>query len=181
MHEIDSLSRIAGVSGTSSKGKRWKPSSPGVVFKPLAQMSLAKEAAENRRLLQMKEFAKEFRITMLGFNDQNTDREQLRMLATPVYRYSLDDKRTRHTDVVDGAVFAFVQGADPEALLVIEGIKNNQNIDWEYAIIRATAGALEAQRGSTVVFTAEKFPTNTDLSRPHFTFEHTVAEALGVQ
>ena len=101
------------------------------------------------------------------------------MLSTPVYRYSLDEKRTRHTEVVDGAVFAFVQGTDPEALLVIEGIKNSQGIDWEYAIVRATAGALEAKRESKVVFTAEKFPVNSDPSKAHFTFEHSVAEVLG--
>jgi hypothetical protein len=179
MHEIDSLARVAGVSGTSPKGKLWKASFPGVKFKPLVESSLPMETAENRRLLQMKEFAKQFQVTMLGFNDQNSDREQLRMLATPVYRYSLDGKRTRHTEVADGAVFAFVQGSDPEALLVIEGIKNDKHVDWEYAIVRATAGGLQAKRESEVVFSAEKFPVNTDPSKPHYTFEHTVAEVLG--
>jgi len=178
LHEIDSLARVAGVTGTSHKGELWKSSSPGVIFKPLAELSIANETAANRRLLQMKEFVKQFQVTMLGFNDQNSDREHLRMLATPVYRYLLDDKRTRYHEVVDGAVFGFVQGSDPEALLVIEGIRNEQMVEWEYAIIRATAGALEAKREAMIVFSAEKFPVNTDPSKPHFTFEHTIAEVL---
>ncbi len=179
MHEIDSLARVVGLLATSPKGKSWKPSTPGVEFRPLTETSLLNETAGNRRLLHMKELAKQFQVTMLGFNDQNSDREQLRMLPTPVYRYSLDEKRTRHTEVVDGAVFAFVQGTDPEALLIIEGIQRDQTVAWEYTIVRATAGALEAKHESVSVFSAEKFPMNTDPSKPHFTFEHTVAEVLG--
>lgn len=177
-HEIDSLSRVVGVNGIAPNGKRWAPSKPGVTFKPLAELPLAKENSDSRRLLQMKEFAKQFRVTMLGFNDQNSDREQLRMLATPVYRYALNSKSSKYPEVVDGAVFAFAQGSDPEALLVIEGIKNDQKIAWEYAIVRATAGALEATRESVNVFTAEKFPVNSDPGKPHFTFEHSIAEVL---
>jgi len=178
LHEIDSLARVAGVTGTGPKGRRWKSSLPGIAFKPLAEFSLAKETAETRRLLKMKEFAKQFQVTMLGFNDQNSDREQLRMLTTPIYRYSLNDKRTRYTDVIDGAVFAFVQGSDPEALLIIEGIENEQKIDWQYAFVRSTAGALEARRKAMIVFSAEKFPVSTDPTQPHFTFESTVEEVL---
>ena len=63
-HEIDSLARVAGVNGTSPKGRVWKPSSPGVEFLPLKQLPLGKEATENRRLLQMKEFAKQFQVTI---------------------------------------------------------------------------------------------------------------------
>lgn len=175
MHECDSLSRTGNIVATARSGTRWMPQKPGVTFRPLSS-DKPSETSEAQRLQKMRSFAKQFEVTMLGFNDQNSDREQLRLLTTPVYRYQLKDNRTLHRDLIDGAVFAFAQGTDPEALLIVELVQHDDKPQWEYAMVRATAGALQTKRNNSIVFDAAKFPENNDPTLPHFTFSHEVSE-----
>ncbi len=162
----------------STSGKQWSPRQPGVQFQTLVAEADTSTPSESGRLFKLKNFAKQFEVTLLGFNDQNSDREQLRLLSTPVYRYQLAEDRQLHRDLIDGAVFAFVQGTDPEALLVIELVQQKKELRWEYALVRATAGALEGKWNGKVVFEAAKFPENTNKSLPHFTFSHNPEEIM---
>ncbi len=113
IHEFDSLSR--GKLLAKRDGEVFgSPEKHGVQFQAVpgadapAEMPVA-------RLRQMKTLAGQFSSTMLGWRADKSDREVLRQLPQPLYRY--DSKRS---DVLDGAVFAFVQGTDPESLLLIE-------------------------------------------------------------
>ncbi len=177
MHETDSMARTADLTAQSRSGKQWRPTAAGVNFHTL-QAELSDSQTDAQRLQKMRNLAKQFEGTLLGFNDQNSDREQLRLLTTPVYRYELKPDRTLHRDLVDGAVFAFVQGTDPEIILVLELVETGGARNWEYALVRATAGALEARLNGKVVFEAAKFPENDRPSLPHFTFSHEVNEII---
>ena len=44
--------------------------------------------------------------------------------------------RTAHPALIDGAVFAFVQGTDPEAVLLIEAVRRDDRTVWQYAFGR---------------------------------------------
>ena len=107
---------------------------------------------------QMKEMVKSFSSTMLGWNANKTDRELLRLLPRPLYRY----ENTRG-DIIDGSVFAFVQGTDPESLLLLEATKTRDKSKWEYAFVRRTSGELEGRFKDEVVWHAERHPDNTDI------------------
>ncbi len=139
----------------------WNPEKPGVRFQPVPSAD-APAAMPVARLRQMKTLASQFSSTMLGWRADKTDREPLRMLPQPLYRY--DSKRN---DVLDGAVFAFVQGTDPESLLLLEAFKTGNGFEWQFAFVRRTSGELEGRHQESIVWHADRLPPNYDPRSTH--------------
>jgi hypothetical protein len=167
-HEFDSLSRGNKVIARDKDQVIWSPSTAGVEFKDVpAAPKPAKTPAE--RLRQMKAIAERFKATMTGWQADNTDREELRLLPRPLFRYDLANAKNPDSNLLDGALFAYVQGTDPEVVLVLEAIGTAEKANWQYAFARATHGGLEVRLGNEVVWTANKFPANRDPTLPHFT------------
>lgn len=117
------------------------------------------------RLRQMKAIADRFTITMLGWNADDSDREQLRRLPKEFYRYKPEEP-----GLLDGAVFGFVKGTDPEAALVLEAVEagNGKGMEWQYALARLTSGGVEARLGEHVVWRIEKHTPRNDPAKPFF-------------
>lgn len=95
--------------------------------------------AESRplRIAQMRKLADRFRVT-IG-KDTN---EVLRRLSQPLYRCP-------DSSATDGAVFAFVQTTDPEALLVFECTGERE---WRYAFARMTMFPVRAELDDKLVW-----------------------------
>ena len=161
IHEFDSLSR-GKLIGKRDGERAWTPSKPGVVFHTIPEAAAPGETPV-MRLREMKALAAEFSSTMLGWRADKGDREDLRLLPQPLYRYE-----SKRTDVVDGAVFAFVQGTDPESLLLIEAFHNGKRLEWQFAFARNTSGELEGRHREKVVWHADRFPVSTDSKSVHF-------------
>ncbi|HVW38265.1 MAG TPA: hypothetical protein VHB99_13210, partial [Pirellulales bacterium] len=104
----------------------------------------------------------------LGWRADDSDREELRLLPRPLYRYETDRHEAAGGDVLDGAVFAFVMGTDPESLLLIESTKQGDAAKWQYAFVRRTSGELEGRHRGQVVWHAERFPETHDAQGPNF-------------
>ena len=121
------------------------------------------ERSPTQRLRQMKSLAEEFSSTLLGWKSDDSDREELRLLPRPLYRYE-----TSGGETLDGAVFAFVMGTDPESLLVIEAAKQSNAAQWKFAFVRRTSGELEGRHRGQVVWHAERFPEVRDPRKPNF-------------
>ena len=69
-------------------------------------------------------------------------------------------------DVVDGAVFAFAQGTDPELLVLLEARRSGESLAWHYAFGSATLFLLEGYVDETQVWTdRQKFADKTYLMR----------------
>jgi hypothetical protein len=116
--------------------KVWHPENAGIRFESFAN---APEPADSvtKRLSQMKDLARRFRCRLAGDRANN---EELRLLPSPLYRYKTDRK-----DLFDGALFAYVQGTDPEVILLLEARRREgQPPEWQYAITRRSMLALEA-------------------------------------
>ena len=159
-HEFDSLSRgklIAKRDGIVV----WAPEKPGVTFLTVPDADLPAENPAGR-MRQMKTLAAQFSSTMLGWRADKSDREELRLLPQPLYRYE-----SKRSDLVDGAVFAFVQGTDPESLLLLEAIKTTDRTQWQFAFARRTSGELEGRHKDKVVWHADRFPENGDPKSTH--------------
>lgn len=155
LHEFDSLSRgtlIAKRDGAVV----WQPEKPGVQFQPIPDADAPAESPV-ARLRQMKTLASQFSSTMLGWRANNSDREPLRLLPQPLYRYE-----SKRNDVLDGAVFAFVQGTDPESLLLIEAFRKDAGFEWQFAFARRTSGELEGRHKDKIVWHADRFPANNN-------------------
>jgi len=166
VHEFDSLSRDNKVTAREEGRVIWSPTTAGVEFNPVPNAPKpATSPAE--RLRQMKAIAAEFKATMTGWSADNSDREELRLLPRPLYRY--DHTGTKpEPSLVDGGLFAYVQGTDPEVVLVLEAVGTAEKADWQYALVRATSGGLEVKLGDHVVWTAPKGPANRVPTLPHF-------------
>jgi hypothetical protein len=152
VHDFGSLSRGRLV-GRQRDETFWTPDQPGAVFRevPGADAPASSEAA---RLLQMKDLARtRFSATLVGWKADNSDRQALRLLPRPIYRYEHPAG-----DVFDGAVFGLVMGVDPEVIFLIEAVKTGSGARWEYGFVRRTSGELEARLDDNVVWTADRFP-----------------------
>src|SRR5262249_10329510 len=89
----------------------WTPARPGLELKPIpGAPAPAAPAAARRR--QVRPLAQEFPGRQT--NRAGVDRD-MRLLAQPIYRYE-----NTKGDLIDGGLFAFVQGTDPEVFLLIE-------------------------------------------------------------
>jgi hypothetical protein len=117
------------------------------------------------RLVQMRRLAEKFTAKISGLTSE-ADRE-LRLLTKPLYRYPTDVSGAK-----DGALFAFVQGTDPEVLLLIEA---NEQGGWSYGFARFTHAVATVQRNGQTVWDCPKAEMYAG-SNPYFLFPkiHTV-------
>lgn len=148
------------ISGKSSSGEAWKIETPAVEFKTIPKAGVP---SSNRagRLAQMREIARRFAASR---TDPDKSRWDLRLLAQPLYRYPESS-----SDPSDGAVFAFVQGTNPDVLLLIE---RGGETEWKFALARMHRYELNIQLDGTSI---DKFPPLLsqeilDRSRPYTVF-----------
>jgi hypothetical protein len=76
----------------------------------------------------MKTLAADFSASMVEFNGQ---RSELRLLPQPLLRYE-----PQHQPILDGALFAFSLGTDPEVLLLLEARGERDRAEWQFAFAR---------------------------------------------
>jgi hypothetical protein len=161
-HDFESLAR-GKILARRDGAVVWQPQESGVQFADIPGAGLPDDS-RGQRLRQMKALAEKFKATLLGFKADNSDREELRLLTRPLYRYD-----PKEAPLIDGAVFAFAMGTDPEVLLLIEAVKDGDKSKWQYGFARRTSGELEGRLGEQVVWHAARFPTQNDPRLSHFT------------
>jgi hypothetical protein len=168
VHDCEAIGRnpiVARRQGTTQN--LWYPRTTGVQFADIPGAPPV-EVTASQRLRQLKSLAEQFQSTMVGWKSDDTDREELRMLPRPLYRYE-----TKEGPVIDGAVFGFVMGTDPESLLLIEAVKEGDGKDgnkakWQFAFARRTSGELEGRHRDKVVWKAARYPGMKDPQGPRF-------------
>ena len=168
LHECQSLAQ-ATFKMQSGQRVFWQPSEAAEAFRPL-EGAPAPAATAGRRLVQMKAIAAEFTAAddfKINSSDQETTRHELRLLPTPVYRY--EDKEA---DIVDGAVFAFVHGTDPEVFLVLECIAaKDGKSDWQYTLAPMTCWSVSVQHNEKNVWSvSERLNRSTPATLYHIWF-----------
>lgn len=151
-HAFVSLSRDSRLIARDGPTVIWQPARPGIEFMPVPDAAPPSDT-DAGRLREMKALSGLCGSTLLGWKVDLSDREVLRLLTKPLYRYE-----SRAPDLLDGAVFAFVQGTDPETLLVLEAVRVGDRYEWQYGFARQSAGALDGRFRDRVVWTAAKDP-----------------------
>lgn len=129
LYEIASLStsRIAAERGAELN---WKAREPGLKLQVLTDAPAASEKATTR-LAQMRQLRRRFaaheRAPVGG-------RIELQPLAAPLHRYA-----SPKDGLLDGAVFAFANGTNPEVLWIIEAhADKDQKTTWKYGMAQMT-------------------------------------------
>ena len=169
-HEFDSLSRGTKMLALDKDRPIWSPETAGVEFKEVPKSPKPGKTGPER-LRQMKAIAEGFKGTMTGWSADNSDQEALRLLPRPLYRYDFTNAKEPDPKLLDGALFAYVQGTDPEIVLILEAIGTAEKAEWQCAFARATSGGLEVKRGDELVWSAKKHPANRDPKLPHYTMQ----------
>jgi hypothetical protein len=141
----------------------WRPLGGGVEFKPVPGASKPAEGA-NERLRQV-------HALIAGFGARDFFRGQawqhLRLMPKPFARYGKPG-----SDVVDGALFAYVLTTDPEAWLMLEARKGKDGLEWQYAFAPMSCYPLEGAYKERVVWSQDWLPNSrSDLPFYQFAFE----------
>jgi hypothetical protein len=78
--------------------------------------------------------------------------------------------------LLDGALFVFSNGTNPEMLLILEAVQPDGDPVWRYALAPVSTAALEASLDGRAVWTAERSATPR-AQRPYTYFAVPIAQA----
>jgi hypothetical protein len=127
----------------------WSPDRAGIEFAPIAEAPPPAQSPA-ARARQLRELARQFTAEE---TDRDGNQRELRLLTQPVYRYASTDP-----ELVDGALFAFVLGTDPEVLLLIEARRTAAGAGWHRAFARMNSVELRVRRGDRIEWRVETLP-----------------------
>ncbi len=111
-------------------------------------------ATARARLVQMRRLAEEFAVRTEPVNEQPTE---LRLMPQPAYRYEDSSEQ-----IIDGALFAFVEATDPEVLLLVEAIaaSGGEAASWRCTFAKMTSRPTTARRKDKVVWSVSSYWLN---------------------
>jgi hypothetical protein len=145
---------LTALAGTRLVAKRddkvmWRPAD-GWKWTPVAGAP-APAASPAQRLAQMRALAGEFTAEVLDTrNNPKGDEQTPRLLPRPLYRYDAAKTKT-----LDGGLFAFVLGTDPELMLLIECDTAAERPAWRFGVGRMNRDAVRLKRKGETVWAAE--------------------------
>jgi hypothetical protein len=136
----------------------WAPAQSPVTRQMLKDVAPPAEG-KSGRLAQMRAIARQYRFTSL-WGEENPSDWELRLLPTPLHRYSSDEAK-----VIDGAIFGYAQGTNPETVVVVEAVSTVDGPAWQAVPSRLTGYAVKAWLDDAMIFDLPK-ATNTPIDAP---------------
>jgi hypothetical protein len=146
----------------------WTPSRPGLELKTIPDAAAPADSA-SARLRQMRAIAQEF--TGRQTTREGVDRD-MRLLAQPIYRYE-----NTKGDLIDGGLFVFVVGTDPEVFLLIEARRPARGVaEWRFAATRMNNVNLRLNHRGREVWSVPELPWPQvyDSTQPYAVFGYDV-------
>jgi len=144
-HEFHSLSEQS-IRGKYEGKEVWTADEPGLTF-AAAPEAPRPAAGKAQRLLQMREFARNCTGTK---HERDNSLTKLRLLTQPIYRYE-----SPQANVIDGAIFTFVLGTDPELFLLLEAHEGAGKQQWRYAVTRMNSVGLDLRYKEREIWNGE--------------------------
>jgi len=128
----------------------WAPSASGVKWQWAEDAPVPAETP-NARMLQMRQLARRFRVTLT--NPKN-ERTELRLTPRPLLEYAAPAE-----NVLSGALLSFVIATDPEAILIVEAVEDAGQRRFRYAFARFHFQQLSATDDDTEVWHVDYDPS----------------------
>lgn len=123
----------------------WEPQLPGIKFTKLDDVR-APSKRQNIQRLQVARIVRAFSGEIA--ETDNDDRfRQLRLLTSALYQYESPENHVTH-----GSLFAFVDGTDPELLLMVEARMVDDELAWHFAPIRQNHRRLKLKRDDETIW-----------------------------
>jgi len=150
-HEFQSLTRQPLAASRPGAPGTWSLVGDGLEARPIPDAPPPASTAAGR-LSQMRNLAREFSATT---NLEGVEQE-LRLLTQPIHRNEMSVGA-----ILDGALFTFVTGTDPELMLVIEArpAAGGDKPAWHYAAGRFTDLTLKLRHNGRELWTFERGTT----------------------
>ncbi|QEF98221.1 hypothetical protein Mal15_22700 [Stieleria maiorica] len=148
-HEFHSLSK-GPVEGSRDGQPVWSTDAPGIEWMPIPN---APEVGDSPlvRLPQMRSIVRGLSVTSTSKDGLPYN---LRLLSQPLYRYCHED-----SEVVDGALFTFVQGTDPEVIVLVEARADDTGTTrWQFAMVRMAALEFVAEFQDREIWRVDAMP-----------------------
>ena len=140
----------------------WQPRKAGVDLRNVPDAA-APADTPIRRLTQMRALANEFSVNLTDYRQNKAGEKQaLRLLPQPIYRY-----RSVDTDLIDGAMFVFVLGTDPEVFLLLEGHRLKEVTNWQFGLARMNDSPLIVMHKQEEVWRVDRASSRDDLRDPY--------------
>jgi hypothetical protein len=158
IHEFSSLSPTP-LTAHGRGRDWWAPTKPGLAFKPLPDSPRPAESAA-QRTRQLRALAAGFRASD-DFGHRGWS--ELRLLPRPISRYGAPGSR-----LIDGALFAFVLGTDPEVFLFLEARPGKDGPEWQYALAPMTIFPVKGSYQGKAVWELPNRDPASDPSKPFF-------------
>lgn len=125
---------------------RWAPAKGGLILREVPDAP-APANTEAERLRQMREMLRRFSAREY-YNVKSQD-YALRLISHPIERYA-----DEASGLVDGAIFAYANGTNPEVLVVIEAQRQGAGpLSWQYAAAPLTRAEPTLRIGQKDVWT----------------------------
>lgn len=116
----------------------WEPKAAGVKFSTWDAPPPANSAGA--RLTQMRRLARRFSATLIDQRAGEPVQRELRLLNQPAHRYESSEQ-----NVIDGTLFALVEVTDPEVWIILEAVKRDEGLTWQYSLARMNSDACEVR------------------------------------
>ena len=162
----------ARLSAEVARHGRWAPRETDFKLLPVPDSAPPAKTAAGR-LRQMKQFARSLTASEVW----RGQRSELRLLSTEVHRYS-----DTASGLVDGAVFIFVVGSNPEAILFVEAHKADSDTgaqgSWQYGLARMSAATMTFLWRDTEVWAVPE--SHGGPQAAYYSFWHTSPEPVSV-
>jgi hypothetical protein len=142
----------------------WKPAEYVCKFTDLPR-SPVPAANLVLRLAQMRAIAADFSVT--DYFGPTAAKQELRLLAQPVYRYSEAGK------ILDGAAFVFVLTTDPECCLLVEAYQEGKGSRYRYALAPMSIYQLEVRYKDKLVWSIDRRTAAADKCRSYYAGAYT--------
>ena len=139
--------------------KHWHPTKSGLEFKPIEDAPIPEKNAP-QRMAQMRVLLPAFSASI---SDQDSARQELRLLSRPALRYAQLDR-----GILDGAIFVFARSTNPEMLLILEARIVDDKPRWMYSPARFTGRKAEMQYRDNPIWSHEIFPALRNPAEPFF-------------
>ncbi len=132
----------------------WSPDDREISPQAVTNVEIPAEIA-SIRLTQMRAIARRYRLTSF-WGEENRSEWELRLLSTPLLRYASPE-----AGVIDGALFGFAQGTNPEAVLVVEATESATGKNWVAYPVRLSGYAIKAWRDEQLILDVPKLQSTT--------------------
>ena len=169
IHEFQSLAPVL-LRVVRNGENVWEPGRAGAEVK-LVPNAPVPAATAVQRLTQMRQISRRFSVS-----DEFEGREQsdeLRLLSNPLMRFGDPEAET-----LDGGLFTYAHGTDPELLIVLEAKKVDDGYRWHYALAPMTGYALKAALDEMPVWEVPWRKPPFDPKEPFYIFVHSREPSL---